>query len=87
MKLELTENFIAQCSHVGWGFLLAISPALIFHTSVWWFASIVCFLSGIKEYWDSHGLESEILAGNSWEDWAYWNLGVLWALAVTYLAG
>lgn len=86
MQLKLSGDFIAQSSHVGWGFLLTLSPALIFHISVWWMAIGLSVITGAKEYWDSHGLESKQLAGNSWEDWAFWNVGIGWAVLVIYIS-
>ena len=86
MELKLSDDFIAQTSHIGWGFLLTISPALLLHQSVWWFAIGWSAISGAKEFWDAHGLESKQLAGNSWEDWAFWNVGIGYAVILVYLS-
>lgn len=85
MKLELTSDSIAQWGHVGWGALLTLAPAVIFHKSVLYFAAAVIVLAAIKEWWDSHGLESPALAGNSWEDWAFWCVGVALGIAVIFI--
>lgn len=83
--LALSDNAIAQMAHVGWGALLTLAPAVMFHKSVWYFAGAVIILAAGKEYWDSHGLESKALAGNSWEDWAFWCLGVALGLSVVFI--
>jgi hypothetical protein len=85
MKLTLTDNAIAQMAHVGWGALLTLAPAVMFHKSAWYFAVAVVIGAAAKEYADAHGLESEALAGNSWEDWSYWCVGGALGLGVFFI--
>lgn len=84
--LTLSDNMIAQMAHVGWGALLTLAPAVMFHESPYYFAAAVVVLAAGKEYWDSHGLESTALAGNSWEDWGFWCLGASLGFAMACIA-
>jgi hypothetical protein len=86
MTLNISGNFIAQSSHVGWGYIFTTAPILMFHTRFWLVALAVVGLTGLKELWDANGLESKELAGNSWEDWAFWIIGTLLALTVLALS-
>jgi hypothetical protein len=86
VKLELSNNAIAQMAHVGWGALLTLAPAVMFHTNVLYFALAVSVIAAGKEWWDSRGLESVALAGNSWEDWAFWEVGVTLGVTVVILS-
>jgi hypothetical protein len=87
MTLKVTPNFIAQSAHVGWGYIFVTAPAMLFHVHILWIALGVVALTGAKEYWDAHGLETPDVAGNSWVDFAYWFLGVWLALIVLFISG
>ena len=83
MNLNPSFNTVSQFSHVGWGYLLVTAPTLLLHHAVWWSAGPVLLLSGAKEYWDCHGGETPVVAGDSWEDFFFWCVGV--GLAVVTL--
>lgn len=77
-------NQVSQFSHVGWGYLLTTAPALLFHKHVWPFAIPVMVGAAAKECWDAHGGESPIVAGNSWEDFGFWCVGIILALLILH---
>jgi hypothetical protein len=85
--MNVSFNSVSQCAHVGWGYIFVTAPAMIFHAHYWWFALAVVLGAGVKEYADAHGLETPDVAGNSWEDWAFWIIGVALALAVLIFSG
>lgn len=90
MKLELSQNQTSQYAHVGWGYLLVTAPVLILHrfahhNFILAVAAVVVVTAGLKEYWDSHGLESKVLAGNSWEDFGFWCVGVITAAQLLWM--
>lgn len=80
--LNVSFNSVSQYAHVGWGYLLSTAPVLLFHIPLWITAPLVVIGAGIKEYWDAHGLETPEIAGSSWEDFAYWCVGVAAAIMV-----
>ena len=75
----VTLQFVSQCAHVGWGFLLVAIPTLLIGPkSLWWFAGIVAVGAAVKEWGDIHGLEDDATSGGvagSWEDFAFWLVG------------
>ena len=75
-------NTISQFSHVGWGYLLTTLPVLAFHFPLIWVVSAIVLGAGIKEYSDSNGLETPDVAGNSWEDFGFWCIGIVLAVGV-----
>jgi hypothetical protein len=87
MTLNISNNFIAQSSHVGWGYIFVTAPVWLFHANAWYVSLVVIAGTGAKEIWDAHGLETKELAGNSWQDWAFWCTGVGLALAVLIFSG
>jgi hypothetical protein len=85
--MNVTFNQTAQYAHVGWGYIFVTAPAMMFHVKWWILVAGVIALTGCKEWWDSHGLETPDVAGNSFEDWAFWIVGTLLALAVLVFSG
>jgi hypothetical protein len=85
--MTVSFNFVSQTAHVGWGYIFVTAPAMMFHVKWWILVVGVIVLTGIKEYADSHGLETPDVAGDSWEDWAWWIVGTLLALAVLVFSG
>jgi hypothetical protein len=77
-----TFNEISQFSHIGWGYLLTTVLALVFHVHPLVACAIVTTGAGIKEYSDAHGGETPLVAGNSWEDFAFWCVGIALGLLV-----
>ena len=70
-------NFISQSSHIGWGYLIVTVCVLVFHWALAPVALGLVAIAGAKEYWDCHGLETPQEAGNSWEDWAFYCIGII----------
>jgi hypothetical protein len=87
MTLNISDNFIAQSAHVGWGYIFVTAPAMLFHVRWWWIALAVVALTGAKEYLDAHGLEDKATAGNSYEDWFFWIIGTLLGVVVLTVSG
>jgi hypothetical protein len=85
--LNPSFNAVSQFSHVGWGFLLVIAAVLGFHAPPLWAASVVVVLAGAKEAYDCNGGETPVIAGDSWEDFFFWCLGVGLALVTLLRAG
>jgi hypothetical protein len=75
-------NFVSQTAHIGWGFIFVTTPVLLFHLPLFMPAFGTVLLTGIKEYSDAHGGETPAVAGNSWEDFGFWCVGVLLAVMV-----
>jgi uncharacterized membrane protein len=89
--IDPSFDSVSQYAHFGWGYFLVTMPVLLIHVafpaaSVWWLlcimAGLVAIGTGIKEYWDGHGLETPDVAGNSWKDFAFWNIGTATAVLV-----
>jgi hypothetical protein len=83
MTMDGSFDIVAQISHVGLGYLLTTAPVLLrprLRPAV--AAGVVILIAGIKEYADGHGLQTAAVAGNSWEDFAFWCIGVVLALFV-----
>jgi hypothetical protein len=83
MTMDGSFDTVAQISHVGLGYLLTTAPALLRPrlrpAAV---AAVVVLFAGIKEYADGHGLQTSAVAGNSWEDFGFWCVGVALGLLV-----
>ena len=72
----VTLDSVSQYAHVGWGYVFITFPLPFISTRFMWWRLLVCVLGEAgKEYWDSHGLETPEVAGNSWKDWFFWCLG------------
>lgn len=76
MAINVSADTIGQLSHVGWGFMVTAFPMMAFHWPIYYAAPLTLLLAGAKEYWDSHGLETPEMAGNSWKDFAFYAVGV-----------
>lgn len=82
MNLSLEE--VSQFAHVGWGYLFVTFPFLILRVPLYITVPIVVAAAAAKEYADCHGLENEQTSGGttgSWEDFIFWCLGVVIAVA------
>jgi hypothetical protein len=74
--MNVSFNSVSQYAHIGWGYIFVTAPALLFGPKVLWWTLGVCILGeAIKEIWDSNGLETKEVAGNSWEDFGFWCIG------------
>lgn len=76
MTLNVSNDLIGQLAHVGWGFMVTAFPIIAFHWPIYYTAGATLILAGAKEYWDSHGLETPQMAGNSWVDFGAYCIGV-----------
>ncbi len=80
--MNVSFNQVSQFAHVGWGYLLVTAPVLLFHCPLKYSAGVILAGAAIKEYADAHGLETPEVAGSSWEDFAFWCVGIGAALIV-----
>ena len=86
-SLNPSFNTISQFSHVAWGYLLVTAPVIVFHIHPAYTIGAVLLGSGIKEYADCNGLESAQVAGSSWQDFAFWSMGVDIAALTLWIGG
>ena len=80
--MNIDFNFVSQSSHIGWGYLVTTALVLLFHWPIWVVALSLILIAGAKEYWDCHGLETPDVAGNSWIDWMFYCIGILFGSLV-----
>jgi hypothetical protein len=74
--MTVSFNFVSQTAHVGWGYIFVTAPAMMFGPKVLWWTLLICVIGeAVKEIWDSRGLETKEVAGNSYEDFAFWCVG------------
>jgi hypothetical protein len=76
MSFSPSFNTVSQCAHVGAGYFLVTAPVLAFHWPLWIVAGVVVLFAGAKEYYDCHGGETPLVAGDSWEDFFFWCVGI-----------
>jgi hypothetical protein len=82
--LNPSFNFVSQAAHFAWGYIFVTFPSLIIlrfahRLTIWELLTIVAVavaVTGGKEYWDAHGLETPEIAGNSWVDFWWWSAGI-----------
>jgi hypothetical protein len=79
--MNVSFNQVSQWAHVGWGYLLTTLPVMLLHWHLYWVAPAIVLGAAIKEYSDAHGLETPDVAGNSWEDFSFWCVGVAIGIA------
>ncbi len=75
--MNVSFNQVSQYAHVGWGYILTTLPTLLFHIPLYYIAPLIVAGAAIKEYSDAHGLETPEVAGNSWEDFGFWCIGII----------
>lgn len=75
--MDVSFNQVSQYAHIGWGYILTTLPILLLHLPIYYVAPAIIIGAGIKEYADAHGLETAEVAGNSWEDFGFWCVGIL----------
>jgi hypothetical protein len=79
----VTLDSVSQYAHVGWGYILVTAPTLFIGQKALPYAMCAVFVgSAIKEYWDAHGLEDPVTAGNSVVDFFWWCVGNAMGVAV-----
>jgi hypothetical protein len=86
MKIQLTMNTVAQGLHVTLGALCVAFPGWLWgnRAAVVGAGSALVF-AAIKEGWFDSTFEAPATAGNGWEDFGFWALGIAAALCLGFV--